>query len=74
MRRGRYWEKESKRKCRLCGRREETREHMWVECAEWRNGNMTGDDGGSVRGGRERGRVRTNGKMRECEKEKILNT
>ena len=33
MRGGRYWEEEEeKRKCRVCGWREETWEHVWMEC------------------------------------------
>ncbi|XP_029155197.1 cytochrome P450 4g15-like [Nylanderia fulva] len=31
----RYWEKEEDRKCRICGRRLETWEHVWEECMDW---------------------------------------
>lgn len=29
MRKGRYWECEERRKCRLCGEEVETWEHLW---------------------------------------------
>lgn len=33
MKGGRYWvEEEEERRCRLCGREEETWEHVWEEC------------------------------------------
>lgn len=35
---GWYWKKEEGRKCRLCGGREETWEHMWEECRDWEMG------------------------------------
>lgn len=34
IKRGRYWESEKKKKCRVCGRGEETWEHIWEECAD----------------------------------------
>lgn len=30
-----YWLEEEKRRCRLCGRGEETWEHIWEECTDW---------------------------------------
>lgn len=38
MREGRYWEKEERRRCRLCEGEEETWEHVWERCREWREG------------------------------------
>ncbi|EFN75876.1 hypothetical protein EAI_03061 [Harpegnathos saltator] len=35
LRGGRYWEEEEKRRCRMCGRREETWKHIWEECTGW---------------------------------------
>lgn len=36
MRKGRYWECEERRKCRLCGEEVETWEHVWERCrADW---------------------------------------
>lgn len=32
-----YWEKEERRKCRMCGLGEETWEHVWEECTSWGN-------------------------------------
>ncbi|XP_077255453.1 uncharacterized protein LOC143893678 [Temnothorax americanus] len=34
----RYWEAEEKKKCRLCGNKEETWEHVWEECRRWNSG------------------------------------
>jgi len=34
----RYWEEEKKNRCRLCGGKEETWEHIWEECGEWKEG------------------------------------
>ncbi|KZC05506.1 hypothetical protein WN55_06989 [Dufourea novaeangliae] len=36
MRENRYWLEEEKRRCRICGWREETWEHVWEECMGWR--------------------------------------
>ena len=30
-----YWEEEEKRKCRMCGCKSETWEHVWEECVGW---------------------------------------
>jgi hypothetical protein len=38
MREGEYWEKEEERSCRLCGSEEETWEHVWERCREWKEG------------------------------------
>ncbi|XP_011865993.1 PREDICTED: putative golgin subfamily A member 6-like protein 6 [Vollenhovia emeryi] len=35
MRSNRYWEEEENRKCRVCGREEETWEHIREECTDW---------------------------------------
>jgi len=35
MRKGLYWEEENKRDCTLCGRKEETWEHVWERCRDW---------------------------------------
>lgn len=35
MRGGKYWEKEEKKKCRICGIEDDTSEYVW-ECTEWR--------------------------------------
>ncbi|EFN86234.1 hypothetical protein EAI_01473 [Harpegnathos saltator] len=35
IRERKYWEKEEKRKCRMCGEEEETWEHVWEECMRW---------------------------------------
>jgi len=35
VREGIYWGKEEDRLCRLCGREEETWEHVWEECGRW---------------------------------------
>ncbi|CAK9832677.1 Retrovirus-related Pol polyprotein from type-1 retrotransposable element R2 (Fragment) [Anthophora retusa] len=35
LRGGRYWEEEDRRSCRICGRGEESWEHIWEECTEW---------------------------------------
>jgi len=32
MRKGRYWEEEERRKCRLCGNEEESWKHVWKRC------------------------------------------
>lgn len=37
MREGRYWEEE-RRRSRLCEGEEETWEHVWERCREWREG------------------------------------
>ncbi|XP_024875959.1 trichohyalin-like, partial [Temnothorax curvispinosus] len=34
----RYWEAEKKKKCRLCGNKKETWEHVWKECRRWNSG------------------------------------
>lgn len=36
MKEGRYWEGEEDRRCRVCGWGEETWEHVWEECTNWR--------------------------------------
>jgi len=36
MREGKYWKREEKRRCRMCGRERETWKHVWEECREWR--------------------------------------
>lgn len=38
MRESKYWEGEESRICKLCGRGEETWEHVWEECREWKEG------------------------------------
>lgn len=38
MRESKYWEKEEKKRCRLCSGSRETWEHVWEGCREWRNG------------------------------------
>jgi hypothetical protein len=38
MKEGRYWEKEEKRGCWLCGGEMETWEHIWERCREWKEG------------------------------------
>jgi len=38
MKEERYWEEEEKRKCRLCGGKEETWEHVWERCRKWKEG------------------------------------
>jgi hypothetical protein len=35
VRGGMYWAKEEEKICRMCGREEETWEHVWEECGEW---------------------------------------
>ncbi|XP_071572354.1 uncharacterized protein [Temnothorax nylanderi] len=35
VREGLYWGEEEDRRCRMCGREEETWEHIWEECARW---------------------------------------
>jgi len=36
MKRGKYWEQEEERKCRMCGLKEEKHwKHVWEECTEW---------------------------------------
>ncbi|CAK9801077.1 Retrovirus-related Pol polyprotein from type-1 retrotransposable element R2 (Fragment) [Anthophora plagiata] len=35
LRGGRYWEDENKRSCKVCGRGEETWEHIWEVCTDW---------------------------------------
>ncbi|XP_070526501.1 golgin subfamily A member 6-like protein 1 [Cardiocondyla obscurior] len=34
----RYWKNEEGRKCRMCGEKKETWEHVWTECIDWREG------------------------------------
>ncbi|KYN08221.1 hypothetical protein ALC62_00796 [Cyphomyrmex costatus] len=36
MRRGRYWEDEERRVCRVCGAEEETWDHVLKRCAKWK--------------------------------------
>ncbi|EZA53803.1 hypothetical protein X777_06867 [Ooceraea biroi] len=36
MRAGQYWKEEEERKCRICGKEEETWEHVWEKCRDWR--------------------------------------
>lgn len=38
MKESRYWEKEEKRRCKLCGWRRESWEHVWEDCREWKKG------------------------------------
>lgn len=39
MRKGRYWESEKRRRCRLCGGEVETWEHVWERCkGDWGRG------------------------------------
>lgn len=35
VREGRYWGGEEERICRICGRQEETWEHVWEKCGRW---------------------------------------
>jgi len=35
MRGGKYWEREDRRKCRVCEGGEETWDHIWEECTDW---------------------------------------
>lgn len=35
VREGKYWLEKKKRKCRRCGREEETWEHVWERCGKW---------------------------------------
>ncbi|XP_071650744.1 uncharacterized protein [Temnothorax longispinosus] len=35
VREGLYWENEEDKKCRMCGKEEETWEHVWEECTRW---------------------------------------
>src|SRR5436190_11909996 len=30
-----YWKEEEAKRCRMCGKKEETWEHVWEECLEW---------------------------------------
>jgi hypothetical protein len=41
MRESRYWEKGEEKICKLCGNKEETWEHVWEVCRDWR------EEGGS---------------------------
>ncbi|KYN17771.1 hypothetical protein ALC57_09941, partial [Trachymyrmex cornetzi] len=44
VRKGRYWEGEEERKCRLCGNGVETWEHVWEGCRVWREWHPVGHD------------------------------
>ncbi|EFN65779.1 hypothetical protein EAG_09322 [Camponotus floridanus] len=35
MRGGKYWEREERRKCRVCKGGEETWDHIWKKCTDW---------------------------------------
>lgn len=38
MRKGRYWEKEEEKECRLCGGERKSWKHLWEECRTWTKG------------------------------------
>ncbi|KMQ82861.1 hypothetical protein RF55_21640 [Lasius niger] len=38
VREGRFWEREEKKKCRICGWKKETWEHIWEECVRGESG------------------------------------
>jgi len=38
VKKGRYWEDEERRKCRLCENEEETWKYVWERCRRWREG------------------------------------
>ena len=50
MRGGRYWEEEEKRRCRVCEREGETRDHVWEECMGWRVERVWQEMAGEVQG------------------------
>ncbi|EZA50331.1 hypothetical protein X777_11275 [Ooceraea biroi] len=44
VRDGNYWEEEEKRRCRLCGVKKESWEHVWEECRNWKVGGGSWQD------------------------------